>query len=422
MQPRRIVPSSAAVRARFDAVPSKSATHRALVVAALATGRSLIQNPLHADDTRITREGLRALGVRVEECADGWEIQGAVPPGGGRIELGESGTSFRFLVALAALGRAPSFLNGKPRLRERPIRELTAGLSALGGNVQLPAEPASLPITAGGRPLRGGRVRLPAGRSSQFASALLLIGSRLPSGLELELVPPVVSLPYVRMTLDVLRDFGVDVAEIGPTHWTVGPTDYPGRRFRIEGDHSSASYLLAAPALVGGQVRVDGLRPASAQPDARLGALLRGLGCRVRTGDTWIEVEGDGVLTPFDLDMAEAPDLVPTLAVLALAADGPCVLRGIAHLRWKESDRLEALARNLSALGRPAEAVEDRLEIGGRSRQALGAGVTLIRTCSDHRMAMAFALAGLRVPGIVVDDADCVTKSNPGFWAQFDGL
>ena len=261
---------------------------------------------------------------------------------------------------------------------------------------------------------------LPAGRSSQFTSALLLIGSRLPGGLEIVLAPPAVSLPYVEVTVRVLREFGVRIERTGELRWRVSEGGYRGREFRVEGDHSSASYFLAAAAILGGRVRAEGLDPDSAQPDARLQRILHDLGCRVRSGPDWVEIEGSGRIRPFDLDLSDAPDLVPTLAVLALFADGPSAMRGVGHLRIKESDRLETLAGNLRRLGRDASTTEDALLVGpDSSRRPKGA---MIETASDHRMAMAFAIAGLRIPGVTIDDADCVAKSNPDFWKDFSRL
>jgi 3-phosphoshikimate 1-carboxyvinyltransferase len=194
---------------------------------------------------------------------------------------------------------------------------------------------------------------------------------------------------------------------------------YPAREYRVEGDHSSASYFLAAPAIVGGRVRVEGLVPNSVQADAMLGRLMAEAGCEVDSGASWIEVRGRRPYRGFDLDMGSAPDLVPTLAVLAMFAGGPSVIRGIGHLRIKESDRLETVASNLRRLGCEARAIDDRLEVRPDPSAYRGA---LIETASDHRMAMAFAVAGLAVEGVEIDDPSCVSKSNAGFWKQFDSL
>lgn len=420
MRERTIRIADSPVDCVFRAAPSKSVTHRALVASALARGLSTIRNPLDADDTRITRDALRALGVEIHSRDDAWVVTGigGVLPGGGALHLGESGTSARFLTAVAALGATPSELDGAPRLRKRPMRELANALTRIGGAVHL-ADSGGLPLRTGGRSVRGGAVRLPSGRSSQFASALLLIGARLDQGLLLELESPVVSLPYVCLTSAVLEQFGVGIERIGELIWRVLPGEYHGREYRVEGDHSSASYFLAAAALLGGTVRVVGVDPQSQQPDARFGRILRQAGCSVTEGADWIQVVSSGGITSLDLELRDAPDLVPTLAVLTLFAEGASTLRGIAHLRHKESDRLDLLARNLRNLGRDAQAGADFLHVAARTGPLRGA---TIRTESDHRMAMAFAVAGLCQPGIRIDDADCVAKSNPRFWDEFERL
>ena len=378
--------------------------------------------PLDADDTRVTAEGLGALGFPVRVRGDRWEIhgRGGAVPGGGSLRLRDSGTSFRLLTALASLGERPSRLDGSERLRQRPVRELAAALTALHAQIRLTPVGGGLPLEAGGAPVRGGRVSLLASESSQFASAVLLIGSRLPGGVEVSLADTAVSVPYVELTARVLREFGVRVDRTAERCWRVEQGDYPGREYRVEGDHSSASYFLAAAAVLGGRVRVENLEPDSAQPDARMGEILAGLGCAVRSDADWVEVEGSGDVPPMDLDLRESPDLVPTLAALALFSDGPSVLRGIGHLRLKESDRLAVLARNLRSMGREAWVNDDALTIAPPAPTGPHGGV--IETASDHRIAMAFAVAGLRVPGVSIDDAGCVTKSNPDFWRELSKL
>jgi 3-phosphoshikimate 1-carboxyvinyltransferase len=420
MNPQRPTVARRPLDTIVQAVPSKSVTHRALILAALADGASVIEGPLDADDTRVTLNGLASLGFATRVEPGRWHVEGrgGTVPGGGTLALGDSGTSARFLLALSALGRSPSTLDGSARLRQRPMGVLLDALTGCGARIE-PASARGLPLRVGGLPLRGGRTTLPSGPSSQFASALLLIGPRLPGGIDLTLEPPVASQPYVEVTAAVMDHFGVGIERPSPLRWCVPAGRYEGRVYRIEGDHSSASYFLAAPAITGGRVRVEGLDPRSAQPDRRLGEILEGLGCAVSRGKDWIEVRGGEPLAGFDLDLNDAPDLVPTLAVIALFADGPTRLRGIAHLRVKESDRLETVAANLRALGRPARACEDRLEIDAGDGPLRGAKIA---TASDHRIAMAFALAGLRVEDVELDDPSCVAKSNPGFWAQYGRL
>ena len=421
MNVRRIATIDGPLNVVLEAVPSKSMSHRALIVSALAEGVSELYGPLDADDTRVTRDGLIALGVTIESRPDRWIVHGqsGAIPGGGRLDLRDSGSSMRFLAAVAALGARPSRLDGSARLRERPVSDLAEALRQLGAAIA-PEGPASgLPLIAGGSPFGGGAVSLSGRRSSQFASALLLIAPALRDGLDLTVERPAVSLPYVDSTAEVLSDFGARISRPVKCRWRVEAGGLTGREYRIEGDHSSASYFLSAAAVVGGRVRVERLLPSSPQPDAMLRTILRELGCGVSTGADWIEVRGTGRLPGFDLDLNASPDLAPTLAVLALFAEGPCTLRGIAHLRHKESDRLELLAANLRSLGREAIVIEDRIAVGPRPARLTGG---TIATASDHRMAMAFAVAGLRLDGMAVEDPDCVSKSNPVFWEQFERL
>jgi 3-phosphoshikimate 1-carboxyvinyltransferase len=419
MRGRSIHAAQEPLKASVRAVSSKSVTHRVLVVAALASGRSAILDPLDSEDTRVTLNGLVSLGIDVRSSPGRWEIRGSGGrvPGGGEISLGESGTSLRFLTALGSLGKAPSRLDGRGRLRCRPIRGLIDALTSIGARIRESSADASLPLEVGGSVPVGGRVSVSGERSSQFASAMLLVAARLEGGLDLRIDPPAVSLPYVKLTADVLHEFGVQVSSPGPLSWRVRPGEYRGREYRVEGDHSAASYFLAAPAIVGGSVRVDGLDPDSAQPDARLSRILQRVGCRVERGRGWIRVNGEGRIGPFDLELADCPDLVPTLSVLALFAAGPCVMRGVAHLRWKESDRIEALVKNLTAFGARVAVSGDAIRITPPSGKR--PGEVLVETSSDHRIAMAFAVAGLRLPGVTLDDAECVSKSNPTFWRDF---
>jgi 3-phosphoshikimate 1-carboxyvinyltransferase len=228
-----------------------------------------------------------------------------------------------------------------------------------------------------------------------------------------------VSLPYVELTIAVMSDFGVPVERPTELDFLVRPGRYLARSYAVEGDHSSASYFLAAAAIVGGRVRVERLLPHSRQADARFAPVLRAAGCEVVGGEDWVEVRGKGRLAAFDLDLGAAPDLAPTLAVVAMFADGCSRLRNIAHLRDKESDRLETIAANLQRLGCAAQVREDGLEIQGQRGRLRGA---LVETAADHRLAMAFAIAGLAIDGVTIDEPACVSKSNPQFWSQLDSL
>ena len=421
MATRCIEPAKGPVCADFLAMPSKSATHRALVAAALADGRSEIHEPLEADDTRCTLQGLRELGVRVEEKDRVWVVHGAsgAIPGGGSIDLRASGTSARFLVALASLGEKPSVLDGSPRLRQRPMRELIEALSVLGAAVDASGK-SGLPLRAGGFPVRGGAAVVSGARSSQFASALLLAAPAFQHGLRLEVAPPRVSFSYVLMSVEMLESFGANVATVGQAQFVVPPQGLRATTLVIEGDYSSASYLFGAAAILGGRVRIRGLRADSEQPDARFLRDLESLGCRVGYGDDGIVVEGSGRVPPFAWDLADAPDLAPTAAVLALFAEGPCALSGLQHLTMKESDRLAVLQDNLTRLGARTSVESATLSIDPPKRGAARGGE--IRVAGDHRIAMAFALAGLAIPGVKVNDPEVVAKSYPRFWDDIAAL
>ncbi|HJQ99843.1 MAG TPA: 3-phosphoshikimate 1-carboxyvinyltransferase [Candidatus Polarisedimenticolaceae bacterium] len=419
MHARCIEPARTPVDAELTASPSKSWTHRALVAAALADGTSWIERPLDAADTRCTRRGIVSLSIPVEEDASSsWIVRGCsgIVEGGARIDAQASGTSARFLIALAAMGARGSIIDGSPRLRERPMEELILAVRALGGLAA--SQRGALPVTAGG-PMRGGAVTIAGHRSSQFASALLLVSPALPEGLALTVVPPRASFAYVLLTVDVLARFGVVVNRPAEGVFTVAPQRVVPARVPSEGDHSSASYAFLAAAVTGGRVRVNGVDARSAQPDARFSRDLEEVGCAVARDGEGITVEGPTRLRPFDWDLAGAPDLGPAAAVLALFCDGTSRLRGVENLRLKESDRVAALAAGLSALGAEVTVEGDALTVQPPSGATAGATIDV---ADDHRIAMAFAVAGLRVPGVTVSDARVVEKSYPAFWGDLERL
>ena len=417
MTHRRIQKAHVPVDIELTAVPSKSDTHRALVAAALASGRTEVVRPLDAIDTRKTRDGLAALGFAIGPVGLNCSVEGRAGrvPGGGTIDCGPSGTTCRLLTAVAALGEAPTRIDGAPRLRERPLQPLVAALARLGASISGDPRTGGLPVTAGGRAPVETSVSIPGYPSSQFASALLLIGPCLPEGLHLDLARPLVSRPYLDLTVRTMRAFGADVRVRGDgLAYDVTARPYRATRYAIEGDWSAASYWLSLPAVVGGRVRVRGLRGESAQPDARFTTLLAEAGLSVRHDEDEVEIEGGPGVQPFDFDATHCPDLVPTLAVVALASDGSCRIRGLSHLRYKESDRLDLIAHNLRNLGAAVRVDGDVLAIDGGSRLE----ETVIETRSDHRIAMAFAVLGLRSGNVLIDDATCVAKSNPSFWSD----
>lgn len=414
-------PPRSPCRGLLRASPSKSATHRALVLAGLAVGGSRLHGPLRADDTEATRRGLEAVGVEIGCGPSGWDVEGSggALEGGATIDAGASGTTLRLLTAAAATGRHPSRLGGSPRLEERPMEPLLQALQGLGAHARrLPRAKDGTFLEAGGRPFRGGPVTVEGSTSSQFASALLVIGTSLPDGLDLSLQGPAVSLPYLGLTVEMLRVFGADVRE-GPARYQVRSGALRGTEVEIEGDWSSAAYPLAAAAVTGGSVTVEGLRVDSRQADVAITDLLRRVGATVDVAGSGVLVQGTGALSAFDVDLRNAPDLAPMAAVLALFAEGRSVLRGIAHLRGKESDRLEAIGRALRSLGREIAVADGTLVVEAAGRPLREA---IVETAGDHRLAMAFAVASLRLPGLEVDDRACVAKSYPLFWQDLDGI
>lgn len=423
------------VAGRIQAPPSKSTTQRALLIASLCRGASRIVRPLLGEDGRLLRDALAACGVPIATAAASGAASGAPGAGdrgprlevqggdvargaGAALQLGNAGTAMRFLAARLAIEPDPRLLDGGARMRERPIEELLAALRELGMVAEAVRGNGCPPVRVGGGRPRGGEVRLRGGRSSQFVSALLMAAPRFETGLTLDIEGALVSRPYVVLTAALMRRFGVEVQQ-QERRFVVAPgQEYRPIDLEVEGDWSSASYHFAAAAIAAGRVEVAGLDPDSAQGDAGILDLLRRMGCRAGTSESGaVFVEGPQRLRGLDADLRDMPDLAPTVAILALFADRPCRITGVPHLRLKETDRIEALCAGIATLGGKAEPQADGLTI----RPApLTAGT--IDPRGDHRMAMAFAVAGLRVPGVVILDPACVAKSYPGFWDDFDAL
>lgn len=411
--------------AKLDAtvrVPgSKSYTQRAMVIAALAAGASRLDDALLSDDTRLLAAALASLGADVRIAGEGILITGtdgriAAPPG--PLHLGNNGTAMRLLAGVAALGKGPIVLTGGPRLCERPLQPLLAALTAQGVAIRSGDERGYPPVTLAGGALAGGEVVLKNIGSSQYVSALLIAAPYARRETTIILEGEIPSLPYLSLTVETMRAFGAEVAA-APNRYTVTAGRlYRGREWRIEGDASSASYFFLAAALTGGRVRVENIPPGTRQGDIGLLAILERLGCTVRAGENHVEVAG-GTLPGGEMsfDLSAMPDMVPTLAILAALRPGRTEIRNVAHLRIKESDRLAALAAELGKTGIAVTERPDGLEIDGGSPRG-----AVIETYDDHRIAMAFAVLGLVVPGMAIENEACVGKSFPGFWQALEGL
>ncbi len=399
---------------------SKSYTQRALIIGALAEGRSILQNALLSEDTEYLMEALRSLGSEIL-IKDGDMVIGGT--GGniinsrGEIYLGNNGTAMRFLTSLVSLGKGTFTLTGDRRLCERPIKPLLDALKILG--VDARSKHGYPPVVVHANGLRGGRVALADIESSQYVSSLLICAPYAEKDTLIELRGHTSSLPYIDMTIEVMKEFGVEVIRGTPNCYSVRNAQrYEGKRCRIEGDVSSASYFFLAAALCKGRVRVQNLNPRTLQGDIKLLSIMERLGCTVIRGNYWVEVVGGELIAgEHFFDLGDMPDMVPTLSVLAAFRPGRTIIRNVSHLRTKESDRLEALVTELRKTGVKVEQRDDGLIIdGNRPHDAE------IETYNDHRIAMSFAIMGLRTPGIKIKGKNCVNKSFPGFWAELKNL
>jgi 3-phosphoshikimate 1-carboxyvinyltransferase len=404
-------------RARVVVPGSKSMTNRALICAALARGESIIRNASDSDDTALMANGLNQLGVLARKSEDRLHVQGT----GGKlyapkfpIPVGNAGTTFRFLLSLAALAEGKTVFEGAERMGERPLDDLLAALRQAG--VAVEKDPVLPRWKVEGGTMNTSMISVRSDKSSQFLSSVLLIAPALKHDLLVATEGPVSSTSYVAMTLDVMKQFGVRDVESRADGFSVrAGSGYTPTDFLVEADASSASYPLAAAAITGGEVHVEGVRLNSTQGDAGFAGILEAMGCRVHWSEHGVSIQGTGNLTGVDVDMNTMPDVVPTLTAVALFAQGPTRIRNVAHLRYKESDRLQALATELARLGAAITLFPDGLEIVPCS---LHGGQ--LDTYGDHRLVMSFALVGLRVAGVRVEDAEAVKKSYPTFWAEFE--
>lgn len=397
---------------------SKSLTNRYLVLAALASGPSRLRRPLRSRDTLLMRDALVALGARVDDAGRDWIITPGALRGGTTIGCGLAGNVMRFVPPVATLAEGPVRFDGDAHARRRPMAPMLNSLSALGADVDLESGPA-LPFTVRGTGrLRGGTVVLDASASSQFVSGLLLSAARFDEGVAIhhdgKEVP---SLPHIEMTVEAVRDAGVVVDDSEANTWRVSPGQVHALDVTIEPDLSNAAQFLGAALVTGGQVRIPCWPAHTTQAGDHLREILERFGATVSLSREALTVRGGGALAGVDLDLHEASELTPVVAALAALADSPSILRGVAHIRGHETDRLAALATELSALGAGVSETEDGLRI---VPAPLHAGT--FHTYADHRMVMAGALLGLAVPGLIVENPDTVGKTLPEFRALWDAM
>ncbi len=414
------------ITGKIDAVVcvpgSKSYTNRALLIAALADGESTITNALYSDDTKYMASSLNALGIPVKEDHNGnrFIIQGkggVIPVTQANLFVGNAGTAMRFLTAMLTLGNGRYEIDGVERMRQRPIQDLLDGLTQLGADAQSKNNNGCPPVVVQAKGLRGGAAVVKGDLSSQYFSALLMTAPYAESDVSIAVKGDLVSKRYVDMTIASMCQFGV---EVGNDDYKVFHIKY-GQRYRamrydVEGDASAASYFLAAAAITGGRVRITGLGSSSLQGDVHFAGVLRSMGCKVTMSANSVEVQGDS-LRGVDVDMGDMPDVVQTLAAVAVFANGKTRVRNVKNMRIKETDRIAAVVTELRRMGISAVEYEDGLEIEPSTPKPAE-----IETYDDHRMAMSFALIGLRAKGVKIKHPECVSKTFPDYFQRLDAL
>ncbi len=413
-------PATPPALAEVNLPGSKSYTNRALLLAALAKRESILRNALFSDDTERMCECLNQTGIKVQTLVEEKTIHvcGMGKPQHaplGPLYCGNAGTAIRFLAPFCALGEGEYVLTGNERMRKRPIGDLLDGLRQLGCKAVDLDGTSCPPIQISGGGLQGGRCVIQGSRSSQYFSALLLSAARMREGLTLEVEGELVSKPYIDMTLAVMERFGIQAVNEGYHRLLVPPGQEPTAcDYTVEGDASGASYFLAAAAVAGGTVRVGPIPEDTRQGDAAFAEILTRMGCTTTHQGNWITLTG-GSLHGIEVDLNAMSDTAQTLAVVALFAKGATTIRNIANARIKETDRIAALAVELTRMGARVEEFSDGLTIHPREQYQ----PVEIETYDDHRMAMSFTIAGIHVPGLTILNPGCVSKTFPDFFERF---
>jgi 3-phosphoshikimate 1-carboxyvinyltransferase len=437
----QIIPIDHPLNATVRVPGSKSLTNRALLIAALANGKTTLTNALFSDDSKYFAKALQTLGYDIQLDEAKYEMTvtglgGKIPASKAEIFIGNAGTAARFLSAFLTLGKGEYILDGDARMRERPIGDLVDALTQLGCNIQPLIDHRPLtsdhngtlsmvhghicpPIKIYANGLPGGKSKIAGNISSQFLSALLMVAPYAQAPIKIELTTDLNSKPYVDITIAVMKDFGVEIQRHNYSLFTVFPSYYlPITNYQIESDASAASYFFATPAICGGTVRVDNISSHSKQGDIAFLDALKQMGCEVIYGDKFIEVTGTESLEGIDVNMGDIPDTAQTLAVVAPFASSPTRIRGIASARLKETDRIHATCAELQRLGVELQEHQDGMTIYPcKTFQP-----AIVQTYNDHRMAMAFSLIGLRVDRVTIENPSCVSKTFPNYFDVLDSL
>jgi 3-phosphoshikimate 1-carboxyvinyltransferase len=433
---RKIEPILHPLKATVRVPGSKSLTNRALLVAALAEGETVLENALFSDDTLFFASALKKLGFDIKlEKEQGkmsvFGLGGRIPARKADINIGNAGTAARFLTAMLTLGAGEYLLDGNTRMRERPIGDLIIALQQIGARIMPLNEhlhndrknndrsAICPPIKIQASGLTGGVTKIAGNISSQFLSGILMVAPYASESVTLNVTTELISRPYIEMTIGVMADFGVEVEQNDPFYFLVHPSHYrPQSAYPIEPDASAASYFFAAPAILGGTVRLENVSRKSKQGDVAFLNILEQMGCAVAEGNDYIEVTGRNRLKGVDVDMRDISDTAQTLAAIAPFAASPTRIRGIGFINHKESERITDTSRELIRLGVEVQEYDDGLAI--QPCKEIKSGV--VHTYNDHRMAMAFSLIGLRCPGIQIENPKCVSKTFPEYFKVLESL
>jgi 3-phosphoshikimate 1-carboxyvinyltransferase len=396
------------LNAKLVAPPSKAHTLRAIIASALAKGKSEIENPLLARDQLETISAMEQLGAKISRKGSKLIVEGIPKIKTDKINVGSSGFLARAAIAICATADHEIIIDGSEQMRRRPVGELCNGLTKLGAEIVFLKDIGKLPLKIKG-PLKVGKITLDGSESSQYVSALIMAAPMARGEIEIE-VEKLVSAPYVNITTEVMEKFGIKIKKT-ENCWHIKPQLYKPANISIEGDYSAAAFFMEVAAITGGKIEISNLNPKTKQGDIAVLGIFEKMGCKISRNGKNVGITGPNQLNAIDLDMQQTPDLVPPVAVAAAFAEGKTVLRNLSHLRIKESDRLAALMDNLLKIGAKAEIIGNELHIEGSQN----VDTATIDPKNDHRIAMAFAIAGLRI-GIKVENAECVNKSFPDFW------
>lgn len=410
------IDTSEEINSTVAAPPSKSCNQRALLISSLAEGRSRLENISLSEDSKLMIDSLRKFGSDIQIDGKVAKVNpGNIKPPSSSLSLDNCGTCMRFLTSYSLLSPRKIVLRGNKRMKERPIGGLVGCLEDLGAEVEYLEKEGYPPLTVSGA-LGGGKSKIDARESSQYLSSVLMVSPYADSKVTLEVLN-LASNSFVDITLDIMDAFGAEISYEDYQSFTIPSGRYEGRDYIVEGDYSNASYFFAAAAITGGRIKVKNLNPDTVQGAADFLDILERMGCDVESSADGIEVKGPDSLNSVSVNLSRMPDVAQTLAVIAAFADGTTEIKGVPNLRIKETDRIKATVRGLRRMGIDAKEMEDGMIVKGGEPQG-----ACIDTYGDHRMAMSFAVAGLKVPGIEIKNEGCVRKSFPGFFEKLESL